>query len=138
MSKGTVYFVRNGRLVQPGVPSIHDPEYQEILKHKKDKKAICKDLRKCGIQVSDNDDDSCIEYSMIMAMKSLLHDIESDNSLECDINYVEQENLTEKISKILDEIETACNYGEQLTLKERLLRTIDDIKKDIATATKNI
>ena len=32
MSNGAVYFIRNGRIVEPGVPSIHDPEYQEILK----------------------------------------------------------------------------------------------------------
>ena len=117
MSKGTIYFVRNGRIVEPGVPSIHDPEYQLILK---DKRALCKEY---GIQVSDVDDDSSLFYDMIMAMKSLLHDTESDDSLEC-------------VSKLLDEIETVClgcysNYGAQLILKENFLKTINDIKETV-------
>ena len=135
MSKGTVFFVRNGRLVEAGVPSIHDPEYQSILK---DKKALCDDLQKSNIQVNDDDidDDSSIIYAMITAFKSLLHNIESDDGLD-----VEQENLIEKISKSLGEIETVClecysNYGAQLILKEKFLKKIDDIKKDIATITK--
>ena len=115
MSKGTVFFVRNGRIVEPGVPSIHDPEYQEILKNKK---ALCKEY---GIQMSDIDDDSCIVYSMITAIKSLLHDDtweSDDDSLKC-------------VSRILNEIEEACNYEEQEFLKQKFLNTIDDIKKNI-------
>ena len=124
MSKG------NGRIVEPGVPSIHDPEYQEILKHKR---VLCKGLREDGINVSDIDEYSHIINAVVTDIKSLF--------LERESYYVEDEDLTEKTLKSLDEIKTACSgcdnsIGEQVILKEKFLNTVDDIKKDLATIIK--
>ena len=86
MSKGTVYFVRNGRLVEPGVPSIHDPEYQEILKD--------------------------------------------------DIAVQQEENLTNEILNVLDEVEACFGCESNHDEQKEILNAIDNIKKEIASITK--
>ena len=126
MSKG------NGRIVEPGVPSIHDPEYQEILKHKK---KLCNNLRDHGVMVSDIDEYSHIINAVVTDIKSLF--------LERESYYVEDEDLTEKTIKSLNKIETAClgcdnSIGEQVILKEKFLNTVDDIIKDMATIKKHM